>query len=308
MAKREIEDAIELPDPDADQYRLAAIKAESVVITDEMRNKRAIGYTRTSTDEQSLGMQAQRMAIRKWAAEKGVELCGIFEEEISGSVRIERRIGAMDAIVAMSKFKAGVMIVAKRDRWARGALQALLLDQLVGETGGIVVSADGIGNGDGPNEQFQRLMMDGFSQLERAKIVQRIREAIAVKRIQGETLGHAPMGWKIEERGVGAQRKKFLVPDNRELEIIGKAVALRRQGLTLRQISVELADQGFLSRKGTPFVAKTILRWMPDEMRAKTIGGEGLEGGVNGIQERDSMDGRHRESPVQKQVNGKGRK
>ncbi len=52
--------------------------------------KRAVAYLRVSTtrEQQELGLSAQRAAIESWAKREGVEVCAIFEEEVSGGATL----------------------------------------------------------------------------------------------------------------------------------------------------------------------------------------------------------------------------
>src|SRR5260370_31933372 len=84
---------------------------------------RAIGYIRVSTDEQALGPQAQREALRRWCATNGAELIATFEDlGVSGGLELDKRPGLLGALDALKAHNANVLLVAKRDRLHRGVL------------------------------------------------------------------------------------------------------------------------------------------------------------------------------------------
>jgi len=61
----------------------------------EVRNHaRAVGYIRVSIKDQTLGPDAQRAALERWASARSVELVGVFEDRgVSGATALDRRPG-----------------------------------------------------------------------------------------------------------------------------------------------------------------------------------------------------------------------
>jgi len=56
----------------------------------------------------------------------------------------------------------------------------------------------GVGNGNGPEAQLMRTMIDAFAAYERALIRARTKAALAAKAARGErTSLHAPYGWRV---------------------------------------------------------------------------------------------------------------
>ena len=106
----------------------------------------AVGYIRVSTEEQVLGPDAQRVALEQWAVARQVELLAVFEDRgVSGATPLDRRPGLLAALECMAKSRAGWLVAAKRDRFARDVIIAAQLERLVGRDGGQLVSADGAG-------------------------------------------------------------------------------------------------------------------------------------------------------------------
>jgi site-specific DNA recombinase len=209
---------------------------------------RAIGYIRCSKDEQELGPEAQRAAIEEWCQTNGVELVGLFEEHISGAAEIDKRLELLLALDAIETEEAGILLVLRRDRLARDNIAAAMIDRLVQRSGGRVVSTVGVGNGEGPEAELMRGIIDLFSQYERQLIRARTRAGLAVKKGRGERVGRLPFGYQLAEDGVHVE------PNPAEQEAIAVIVQLRAEGLTQEQIANHLNGSGVPSRgrRGEP--------------------------------------------------------
>ena len=66
----------------------------------------------------------------------------------------------MEAIDALADRKAGILLVAKRDRLARDVMYAAMVERLVERNGAKVQSSDGIGNGNTPEAILMKNIMD----------------------------------------------------------------------------------------------------------------------------------------------------
>lgn len=204
---------------------------------------RAVAYLRVSTEEQQLGPEAQRAAIARWAAGAGVEVVEVFEDRMSGSLGASERPGLLQALGALRRHSAGVLVVARRDRLARDVLLVAQVEQLVAKAGARILSADGVGAGDGPEAALMRRMIDGFAEYERALIRLRTRQALDVRRRRGERYsGHAPIGQQLD-----AGR---LAPLGHELAALARALLLRETGASQEMIARRLTAEGHPSRGG----------------------------------------------------------
>ena len=107
-----------------------------------------IGYVRVSTDEQTLGNAAQRIALRKWCLAHGARLVHTFSDNgISGATSLDKRPGLLRALAAVEQCRARGLLVAKRDRLARDTLVATMVDRCAERAGAVVYSADGSATG-----------------------------------------------------------------------------------------------------------------------------------------------------------------
>lgn len=206
----------------------------------------AIGYLRVSTDEQSLGADAQRAAIESWASRNGVVIATWCADlGVSGAAPLERRPGLMQAIDALKEHGASLLLVAKRDRLARDVVGAAMIERLVVRCGSKVVSAAGEGtDNDDPSSQLMRTMVDAFAQYERAIIRARTKSALAVKKSRGERVGTVSYGYQLSADGLS------LEPCEAEQAVIAQVKVARTAGLSLRAIVAELERAGIVGRTG----------------------------------------------------------
>ena len=220
----------------------------------------AVAYLRVSTEDQALGPEAQRAAISTWASSAGVTVAAWHEDRgVSGALDLDARPGLVAALGALRGLRAGVLVVAKRDRLARDVAVAAAVDRAVAGAGGRVVSADGVANGDQPADAFLRTILDGAAAYERALIRARTKAALAVKRARGEyTGGEAPYGWRVVVGGT-------LEPHPEERLVICRARELRAEGLTVRAVTAALRAEGVVGRRGRPLAPSAVhLLFVPD--------------------------------------------
>lgn len=212
----------------------------------------AIAYVRVSTEDQHLGPKAQRDAMERWARSNGVRVAAVFEDlGISGGASIEERPGLLAAIDALSAHGAGVLVVAKRDRLARDVIVCAMVERLAQRAGAAIVSADGTGNGAGPEAALMRAIIDAFAAYERALIRSRTKSALAIKKQRGERIsGRAPIGYSFDTAG-------RLVALATEQVIIVRVREMYAAGYSLNEIARRLNAMGVPSR-GTRWYASSI--------------------------------------------------
>ena len=218
----------------------------------------AIGYIRVSTDDQTLGVESQRERLTAWCAERRVALVAVHEDVgVSGGAALDKRPGLMAAIDALT---TGVALVAvKRDRLARDTMNAAMIERLAERQGAKVLTCDGAGEGDSPEAQMLRGIIDVFAQYERAVIRARTKNALAVKRGRDERIsGRLPYGMGLAADGI------HLAEDPDEQAVIAIARELHTAGLSSRAIASRLAERGLYSRVGTMFTPSAILSMVAD--------------------------------------------
>lgn len=234
---------------------------------------RAIGYIRVSTAKQAesgLGADAQRDAIERWAKQQGVDLAAFHADEgVSGSTDALDRDGLVDAIGDLQR--GDTLVVAKRDRLARDLFVMGGIERMVAKRGARIVSVAGEGTGtdaDDPAGLLQRGIVDLFAQYERALARFRTRVALRGKARRGGRVGRfAATGYRIEvvteadEQGRPVERGVQVVDDREQRVLAAVAEAMSCGcGMSLRCIAARLAEQGLVSRAGTPYSAAAIRR------------------------------------------------
>ena len=222
--------------------------------------KRAVAYLRVSTtrEQQELGISAQRAAIESWAGREGVEICAIFEEEVSGGASLEKRPVLLQAISALGAHGAGSLVVQRLDRFSRDPFSAAMAEIELVKFGARLVTTDGVGNGDDPGSRLMKDVGLAAARFERAMIAARTKAALAVKKARGESTGTPPYGWRIGADG------KTLVPHDAEQETVRRLRALREQGWAYRQIRTEGARRGWTSRAGKAFTLQALFDLVKD--------------------------------------------
>ena len=205
----------------------------------------AVAYLRVLTDRQELGPEAQRASITAWAAREGVTIVAWHVDAgVSGAAAIADRPELVASLASLTVHRAGVLVVAKRDRLARDVMAAAMLERMVVDAGARIVSAAGEGtDSNDPSAVLMRTLVDAFAQYERAMIAARTKAALGAKRARGERAGTVPYGFTADAAG-------RLAPCAAERAVIAQVHALRAAGLSQRAIVAELARAGVVGRTG----------------------------------------------------------
>lgn len=216
--------------------------------------KTAIAYLRVSTEEQGLGMEAQRAAIKGWAARQGVSIAAWFEDfGISGGAELEDRQGLLAALAGIREHRAGQLVAAKADRIARDVYVSETVKRSLKASGASLALVEGI-SGDDPFSEMAATVMDATARLERRMIQARTKAALAVKRSKGEkTGGSCPYGFQLGADGI------HLEPNPEEMPTLCRILELRREGLGGRRIAAVLTQEGHRSRGA---------KWYPGNVHA----------------------------------------
>lgn len=220
--------------------------------------RRAVIYLRVSTDgqvESGLGLEAQLEACVALCAARGYEVAAVLRDEgVSGSTAVAKRPGLLAAVAALGR--GAVLVAAKRDRLARSVGIAAVLEAAVHRAGATIDTPDAPDSAD-PAAVAMRGMIDVFAQFERARIAERTKAALAVKKARGEKTGGAlPFGYALADDG------KTLVADAAELEALEIIRALRADGLSMRDIVARLNAEGVPCR-GSRWHLTTVARVIP---------------------------------------------
>ena len=212
-----------------------------------------IAYLRVSTEEQSLGFDAQKLACETYCQKLGHDLAEVFGDEgLSGGLSFDKRPGILDALASLEK--GDVLLVAKRDRLSRGDTLAMaMIEAGVARKGAKIISTAGEGTeNEDPTSILMRRMVDAFGEYERLIIKSRTSAALQAKKAKGQRVGHIPFGKRLADDGI------HLEVDELEQEILQQMRDLRQNGLTYREIAQELNNKKILNRGGKNWLHESV--------------------------------------------------
>jgi DNA invertase Pin-like site-specific DNA recombinase len=195
------------------------------------------GYVRVSTDKQGrsgLGLEAQEQALRQWHASStrhnGTGALQIVREVGSGGKTLPGLSGLLRGLQ-----RGDVLAVAKADRLARSTVRVLSVAEELERQGCELVLLDLGIDSTTPAGKMVLTVMAALSQWERAMIGVRTRDALAAK---------------VAREGPDALRRpEHAAP----APVMERVLALRAEGLTLRQCAARLEVEGVPTSSGRPW-------------------------------------------------------
>lgn len=206
----------------------------------------AVVLLRTSTADQTNGIEAQRLACEAFARAHGITIAAWFEEHVSGAAEIDQRPGLLLALEGLRTHRATVLLVHKRDRLARDPVIASMIERECAKVRAVVQCADGVANGRGPGDELVRGIFDAVGRFERKVIAARTSAALQAKKARGERVGAVPYGFQLAADGVHVE------PCPEESAVVSRVIVLRDAGESQRSIVAILASEGVTSRTGNP--------------------------------------------------------
>ena len=193
-----------------------------------------IGYIRVSTQQQD--GQGQRAELEAHA-----ELSAVYQDTCSGATPGAERPGFISALAALGK--GDVLLVARRDRLGRDALDVAMIERLIKARGARIETVTGLGADETPEAQLIIRVLDLVSEYEKALNNARTKAALDARRADGLVVGQAPLGVAKDEGGRA-------VPCAREEALIQRARQLRAEGAIYREIQTTMHAEGYRSRRG----------------------------------------------------------
>lgn len=210
----------------------------------------AVAYLRTSSaanvgaDKDSA--RRQRAAIEGFAKRAGLDVVAeYYDEAVSGADPLEARPGFAALLDRIESNGVRTVIVEDASRFARELITQELGIIALNARGVRVLTAagDDLTNTDDPFKVAMRQIAGAFAQLEKARLVSKLKAARERKRATGV---------KVEGRPSHAELNPAMVARARKLA--------RYDKLSLRGIAARLAEEGFTASSGRPLEATTLRR------------------------------------------------
>lgn len=222
-----------------------------------MRPMKAIVYIRVSTEEQGksgLGLEAQRQKALAYCQLHDHEVVEVVEDAgVSG--KSLNRPGMGRVLQAIDRREVEVVVVAKLDRATRSVRD---LGELLERFNRAKVALASVSEHLDTSTAAGRMvvgMLGVIAQWERETIVERITDAMAVKRRRGERVSRfAPTGWRFDGHR--------LVEDAERMSALALARRLRKEGHSLRAIAAVLNAVGHRTQVGRQHHAMSVKRML----------------------------------------------
>lgn len=216
-----------------------------------MSIKRAIGYCRISTRDQSnFSLDGQQTDIRRYCDKMGWQLIGMHIDDGQSAKNFDRvQWKALEAYIKKNFKQIDYLVVMKYDRFSRNVSEALSMLNKLETTYSIKVISTMENIGLHPNSpyffQFRAQMLMN-AELELRVIRDRTKFGMVNAARNGQYTGTAPFGYI---NGRNDQNKPILLIHERRATIVKKAFQMFTSGITMAEISRLLQKEG-LSLKG----------------------------------------------------------
>jgi DNA invertase Pin-like site-specific DNA recombinase len=222
-------------------------------------------YLRVSTDEQDNRTQEQKCLKFLKANDPTDFKYEIYSDKITSRKSLEDRPGIMAALWAVGK--GDVFVGQKIDRLARNAYEAHHIQRILDmkKADLILVDQPGIKN------KVIFGVYAGIAEEEGKAIRARIRDKMEAKKERNERVsGRLPYGYNkldqnklVEVNGPGKTKvlkPGLLLPESSEQLVLAQMFQWFDEGMSCRNIALELEKLGYKNREGKPFQHMSIYR------------------------------------------------
>lgn len=160
--------------------------------------KKAVTYSRVSTDEQTHGysLQTQLAAMQKYCKDNGYEIAGEYKDDYTGTKLDRPELNLLRDHLKREKIDA--VIVYDIDRLARKTIYQMLIEDEVERTGARVIYVNGQYE-DTDEGRLQKQIKASIAEYERAKILERSKRGKRGKAQSGFVLvgSRPPYGYQV---------------------------------------------------------------------------------------------------------------
>jgi site-specific DNA recombinase len=221
-----------------------------------LHDMKAIGYTRVSTDRQAdkgISLDAQKQRIEAMAVVRDAVLTQIIVDGGESAKNLNRP-GLQQLLATIQSGGIEAVIVAKLDRLTRSVKDLCNLLELFEKRKVALISVAESLDTSSAAGRLVITIMGAVSQWEREAIGERTREALRHKRLKGERVGNIAFGYRL------CADSRRLEQDPSEQAALKFIKQLREQGHSLRHIATILNQQGYDTRRGTPWRLESVAR------------------------------------------------
>lgn len=213
---------------------------------------KAIAYYRTSSAANVAGdsEERQRQAVSSFATRAGFEIVAeYYDAAVSGTDPIDQRPGFSELLDRIEGNGVRVVLVEDASRFARDLLtQELgLMLLLKREVQVFASNGDELTNTEDPMKKAMRQIAGAFAELEKARLVSKLRAARERKRAEG----------KVEGRKALTEVHADLA---REAKRLRRASPLTGERRSYRKIAEELEKLGYRTSTGKPYSPSMVKR------------------------------------------------
>jgi len=198
-------------------------------------------YSRTSTDKQDTGLEAQQRALHDWLKYKGVtDYVEFSDAGVSGTKR--SRPGFDRMMVAARAGEINTVLVYSYSRFARNTRHLLESLDEFDKLGIAFVSLRENTDTTTPGGRLVFTIFAGFAQFEREQIVERVNNGLKNARAKGKQLGRRKERDDEELRALHAAGRSFdEIRDATKLpiETVNRVLEFHAVGADLSQLKVE---------------------------------------------------------------------
>lgn len=215
---------------------------------------KAVAYIRVSTTMQAQegeSLDMQRAKAAAWAQLNDAELIAVFEDAGLSGMKYNRE-GLCKAL-ELAKANKAALVVYSLSRLGRSTKDTLSVVDALNKAGCDLVSLSERIDTTSAGGKMVFRMMAAMAEFERDLISERTRDTMQNMKAQGRVVGQIRHGYQR------AQHCDGVVVENKvEREVIDLAKQLRSHGMSLREISAELAKRGAFNRAGRQYNPKSV--------------------------------------------------
>ena len=214
------------------------------------KRKTADGYIRVSRragreGESFISPEVQRKKIEEWAKLHDVEILEWWEEIDQSGAKAERPL-FQRALARCEAGETGGIIVAKLDRFARSAVDALGAIRRLNEAGARLVSVEDNFDGSTPMGRFAIGILTLIAELELERIKENWTTAVSEAVARGVHISaKPPTGYRRGEDG-------RLVRDEPAASVVTELFNRRASGASIRSLADWLDEEGIRPATGNP--------------------------------------------------------